>query len=184
MKNCLIIVCWIFFIWHGCAEAQAIGGSRIGIPQIEVSLNRSRIDTVITVGLQVEFIFPEGSQRIATLWRAWPGIGHVAEKDILLTDGGIVLPVSVGYKQIIFFGVWSGDYIFPIKSREYFIVALRSSPRLDVNEDDTVNVLDRKRLKSLLGTRSADRRYDPRCDFNNDGWIDRLDWLTFEQKKY
>lgn len=174
----------ILFLLCGQVFAQTIGDSRVGIQKIEVSLNRSRIDTVITVGPQVEFIFPEGLQRIATIWRAWPGIGHVAEKDVLLTDGGIVLPVSVGYKQIIFFGVWSDDYIFPIKSREYFIVALRLSPRLDVNEDGTVNVLDRERLQKLLGTRSADRRYDPRCDFNNDGWIDRLDWLTFGQGKY
>lgn len=180
----IIIFCGIVFLWYNCAGAQTIGETQVGIAEINVSLDRSREDTVIVVGSQVEFIFPEGSQRIATLWREWPWIGHIAEKDVLITDDGIVLPVYPMYNQIVSFAVWYDDYLFPAKSRKYFLVVLVMPPLLDVNEDGSVNMLDREQLKSLLGTRSAHRRYDPRCDFNNDGWIDRLDWLVFEQGKY
>ena len=159
--------------------SQTVGDTKLGIQEIEVSLNPSYDDTIIVVGPQVEFKFPEGS-RLIVAFRGWPGIGHIAEKDDRLTDGSIILPVYVGYNQTISFAVWIDDYPFPVRSPEYFLVVLAMPPLLDVNEDGTIDIHDRKRLKSLLGTRSADKRYDPRCNFNNDGRINRLDWLVFE----
>lgn len=171
------------FLFSLPVYSQEIGDTQIGIQELEISLNRSRDDTIVVVGNQVAFLFPHHSQR-ATIWRAWPGIGHVSEQDAPLTDERCVLRIYPGYSQVIYFGVWFDDYAFPVQSPEYFLVVLTMPPLLDVNTDGKVNALDHERLRSLLGTRSANRRYDHRCDLNSDGWIDRLDWIIFEQAKY
>lgn len=180
MKRLFILI--IFSAVKICFS-QTVGESKLGIQQIDVSTNRSRSDTIVVVGPEVQFNFEKDAERI-TIWREWPGIGHVSEQDALLTDGKCVLPVAVGYKQTIFFGIWFSYYPLPVESRDYFVIALAMPPILDIDTDGKINVRDREKLQSLLGTSSADRRYDHRCDFNNDGYIDQLDWLVFEQGKY
>jgi hypothetical protein len=177
-----ITIFWLIFFCRAACP-QTIGETQLGVQEIELSMNRGRVDTVVVVGTEIAFKFPADSKRIASLWGAWPGIGHVSMQDVSIMDERCVLRLYPRYSQIVYFSVWFPDYAFPVMSREYFIVVLAMPPLLDMNEDGVVNVRDRERLKSLLDTRSADKKYQHDFDFNNDGWIDRIDWLVFEQAK-
>lgn len=189
----IVLAAALLFIFFTSAQAQTIGDTQLGVQELQIEFaNSYKTDTVVVVGQYAHIHFespnlydnPERSE--LAIVREWPGVEHVIFEDHDAigelagrpTDDWIVLKLHIGYNQIIRLS-YGG-----VLSRRYFIISLRDVPNLDMTENGHVTEGDRILLGLSLGGKWPSRNYNPLCDFNNDGRVDDLDAVIFEQAKY
>lgn len=189
----IVAIVALFLFWHGCANAQTIGDSQIGVQTIEVEFRNSyQTDTLVIVGQHVRlhfespFLYDAPDRAELRIVREWPGVEYVIfeDRDAIgdftgrTKDELIVVKLHIGYNQIV--RLQYGGVL----SRRYFLVALREVPNLDATENGEVTNGDKIYLGRALGSRWPQRDYEHRCDFNRDGLVDDVDVKIFEQAKY